>query len=108
MSIGALIGYGFGEVLNRWVELSIEPFYFAAIGAAVFVGVNMKLPLTAVVLALEMTYDYNVIIPTGISVVIVTHIISMKFDLRKLDIRKLHPIKEATSTSGEKVKKGRG
>jgi CIC family chloride channel protein len=65
----------------------IEPFYFAAIGAAVFVGVNMKLPLTAVVLALEITYDYNVIIPTGISVVIVTYLASIKFSLRKFTLR---------------------
>ncbi len=58
MSIGALIGYGFGEGL-RGIGLSVEPFYFAAVGAAVFVGVVMKIPFTAVVLALEMTYDYN-------------------------------------------------
>jgi len=85
MSIGALVGYGFGEVMR--VYFPIEPFYFAAIGAAVFVGVNMRLPLTAVVLALEITYDYNVIIPTGISVVIVTYLASLNFSLRKITLR---------------------
>jgi CIC family chloride channel protein len=87
MSIGALVGYGFGEVMNLYFPFEIEPFYFAAIGAAVFMGVNMKLPLTAVVLALEITYDYNVIIPTGISVVIVSYIVSLKFDIKKLFFR---------------------
>ncbi len=87
MSIGALVGYGFGEVMNLYFPFEIEPFYFAAIGAAVFMGVNMKLPLTAVVLALEMTYDYNVIVPTGISVVLVMFFVSLKFDLHKLHIR---------------------
>ena len=87
MSIGALVGYGFGEVMNLYFPFEIEPFYFAAIGAAVFMGVNMKLPLTAVVLALEMTYDYNVIIPTGISVVVVMYFASLKFDLHKLRLR---------------------
>jgi len=87
MSIGTLVGYGFGEVMNLCFPFEIEPFYFAAIGAAVFMGVNMKLPLTAVVLALEMTYDYNVIIPTGISVVIVTYLAGLKFDLHKLHIK---------------------
>ncbi|MEO1923521.1 MAG: chloride channel protein [Nautiliaceae bacterium] len=87
MSIGALVGYGFGEVLNFYFPFEIEPFYFAAIGAAVFMGVNMKLPLTAVVLALEMTYDYNVVVPTGISVVLVMFFVSLKFDLHKLHIR---------------------
>jgi len=89
MSIGALVGYGFGEVMNLYFPFKIEPFYFAAIGAAVFMGVNMKLPLTAVVLALEMTYDYNVIIPTGISVVLVMYLASLKFNLHKLHLRSI-------------------
>ena len=83
MSIGALVGYGFGEVLVYY-GVDIEPFYFAAIGAAVFMGVNMKLPLTAVVLALEITYDYNVIVPTSIMVVIVSYLVSLNFEIHKL------------------------
>ncbi len=86
MSIGALVGYGFGEVLVKY-GIHIEPFYFAAIGAAVFMGVNMKLPLTAVVLALEITYDYNVIVPTAIIVVIVGYLVSLNFTIHKLQIR---------------------
>jgi len=83
MSIGALVGYGFAEMINHIIHLGIEPFYFAAIGSAVFMGVNMKLPLTAIVLALETTYDYNVIIPTGISVVIISYLASLNFNLKK-------------------------
>jgi CIC family chloride channel protein len=92
MSIGALVGYGFGEIMNAYFPFEIEPFYFAAIGAAVFMGVNMKLPLTAVVLALEMTYDYNVIIPTGISVVIVSYLASLKFELHKLHLKPIFKV----------------
>ena len=87
MSIGALIGYGFGEVSNTLLSWNVEAFYFAAIGAAVFMGVIMKLPLTALVLALETTYDYNVIVPTGLSVVIVSYITSLQFDLHKLTLK---------------------
>jgi len=65
MSIGALIGYGFAEAFSM-VYFELEPFYFAAIGASVFMGVLMKLPLTAVILAMETTFDYNVVIATGI------------------------------------------
>ena len=83
MSIGALVGYGFGEVLIYY-GLNIEPFYFAAIGAAVFMGVNMKLPLTSVVVALEITYDYNVVVPTAIMVVIVSYLVSLNFEIHKL------------------------
>jgi CIC family chloride channel protein len=87
MSIGALIGYGFGEVSQIFLMWNIEPFYFAAIGSAVFMGVLMKLPLTAIVLALETTYDYNVLVPTGLSVVIVTYLTTLQFDLHKLNLK---------------------
>ena len=93
MSIGAFIGYGFAEIVNLFFFLEVEPFYFAAIGAAVFMGVNMRLPLTAMVLALEITYDYNVIVPTGISVVLVTYLASLKFNLKKLTILRLRKAK---------------
>jgi len=87
MSIGALVGYGFGE----WAKgfgLSVEPFYFAAIGAAVFVGVVMKIPFTAVVLALETTYDYNVVISVGIAVSVVGFMTGAVFDIRKGFLRR--------------------
>ncbi len=82
MSIGALVGFSFGDILSYY-HLTSEPFYFAAIGAAVFMGVLMKLPLTAVVLALETTFDYNVVVATGISVVIVGFITSINFEIRR-------------------------
>ncbi len=82
MSIGALSGYAFAEIMNLF-NFNIEPFYFAAIGAAIFIGVNMKLPFTAVVLAVEITYDYNVVVPVGIGVAFVSHIMSYHFNLNK-------------------------
>ncbi|HHH21175.1 MAG TPA: chloride channel protein [Nitratifractor sp.] len=82
MSIGALIGYAFAELFTH-AYIPVEPDYFAAIGAAVFMGVLMKLPLTAVVLAMETTFDYNVVVATGISVVLVSYFSSLYFDIRK-------------------------
>jgi len=83
MSIGALVGYGFGEILTFYSHFPFEPFFFAAVGAAVFMGVVMKLPLTAVVLALELTFDYNILVATGVSVVFVSYLTSFYFDIRK-------------------------
>ena len=88
MSIGALIGYGFGEMFNHFFSYHLEPFYFAAIGAAIFMGVIMRLPFTAVILALETTYDYNIIVPTGIGVVLVTYLASLQFDVKKFNLRR--------------------
>ncbi|WP_457562372.1 chloride channel protein [Caminibacter pacificus] len=85
MSIGALVGYGYAEMFNAFFSnITIEPFYFAAIGAALFMGVNMKLPLTALVVALEITYDYNVIVPTGILYIIVSFLVTLTFDIHKM------------------------
>ena len=87
MSIGALIGYGFAELTSMYL-FPIEPFYFAAIGAAVFMGVMMKLPLTAVILAMETTFDYNVVVGTAISVILVEYFSSLYFDIKKKYVTK--------------------
>ena len=85
MSIGALGGYGFGEAVQALHLVQIQPYYFAAIGAAVFMGVLMKLPFTAVVLALEITNDYNVVLATGFGVGVIMYITKLKFNLKKLN-----------------------
>ena len=88
MSIGALVGYGYAQMFNSFFSgIEIEPFYFAAIGAALFMGVNMKLPLTALVVSLEITYDYNVIVPTGILYIVVNFLVGINFNLHKLIFR---------------------
>jgi len=87
MSIGALIGYAFGEVLGMF-HFQVEPFYFAAIGASVFMGVIMKLPLTAVILSIETTFDYNVVIATGVSVVLVEYFSNLYFNIKKRYVTK--------------------
>ncbi len=85
MSIGALGGYGFGEAIQMLHMVHIQPYYFAAIGAAIFMGVLMKLPFTAVVLALEITNDYNVVLATGFGVGIIMYITKLKFNLKKFN-----------------------
>jgi len=91
MSIGALIGYGFGELMTYYL-FPVEPFYFAAIGASIFMGVIMKLPLTAVVLSLETTFDYNVVIASGISVVLVEYFSNIYFTIKKNYVNKADKI----------------
>jgi CIC family chloride channel protein len=83
MSIGALIGYGYGEALQFYAGIPVHSYAFAAIGASVFMGVVMRLPLTAVVLALEITYDYNIIVPTAVTVVLTGFLMDRIFHLRK-------------------------
>ena len=100
MSIGALIGYGFAELFT-YLHFPVEPFYFAAIGSAVFMGVLMRLPLTAVILAMETTFDYNVVIATGISVVLVEYLSNIYFDVRQRNATKAYKRREKASNSND-------
>jgi len=97
MSIGALIGYGFAELISMYL-FPIEPFYFAAIGAAVFMGVMMKLPLTAVILAMETTFDYNVVVGTAISVILVEYFTGLYFDIRKKYVTRRYRKRKESNT----------
>ncbi len=89
MSIGALVGYAYAEIIDSYFFAHLEPFYYAAIGAAVFIGVVMRLPLTSVVMALELTYDYNVVVPTALSVSIIIFITSLHLNLHKLKVMEI-------------------
>jgi CIC family chloride channel protein len=89
MSIGALVGYGYAELVIAYGGVDIEPFYFAAVGASVFMGVIMKLPLTAAVLALETTFDYNVVIGAGVSVVLVEYFSQIYFTIQRRNVTRI-------------------
>ena len=103
MSIGALVGYGYAELMIQYVGLTIEPFYFAAVGASVFMGVIMKLPLTAVVLALETTFDYNVVIATGVTVVLVEYFSQFYFTIQRRNVTKIDRKKKSVEPSTEEL-----
>lgn len=94
MSIGALVGYSFAEILN-YFHFTSEGFYFAAIGASVFMGVIMKLPLTALILSLETTFDYNVIVATGIILFFVDRLSGIFFDIQRKYITKEDKIEKS-------------
>ncbi|HFD13957.1 MAG TPA: chloride channel protein [Epsilonproteobacteria bacterium] len=104
MSIGALVGYGYAELMIEYFSFDIEPFYFAAVGASVFMGVIMKLPLTAAVLALETTFDYNVVIGTGVSVVLVEYLSQLYFTIQRRNVTRIDRKKKSVEPSTEEVK----
>jgi len=83
MSIGALIGYAFAQILQIY-GFDIHTYAFAAIGASVFMGVVMRLPLTAIVMSLELTYDYNVIVSTAVTMVLSGYLMDRSFNIKKL------------------------
>jgi len=103
MSIGALVGYGYAELMIEYASFNIEPFYFAAVGASVFMGVIMKLPLTAVVLALETTFDYNVVIGTGVSVVLVEYFSQLYFTIQRRNVTRVDKLQKTVKKEEENI-----
>jgi CIC family chloride channel protein len=106
MSIGALVGYGYAELMVQYANFDIEPFYFAAVGAAVFMGVIMKLPLTAVILALETTFDYNVVIGTGVSVVLVEYFSQLYFTIQRRNVTRIDRKRKSVEIPKEETQEG--
>ena len=68
LALGALAGLLFGQALERFAPITdLQPAVFAVAGmAALFAGV-VRAPITAVLLAVEMTGDYYLILPLAIA-----------------------------------------
>jgi len=62
--LGALLGLGVGSIIQQlFPELNIDPKLFAVVGmASYFTGV-VQAPLTGIVLLIEMTGNYTMILP---------------------------------------------
>ena len=103
MSIGALVGYGYAELMLIYMGFDVEPFYYAAVGASVFMGVIMKLPLTAAVLALETTFDYNVVVATGVSVVLVEYFSQFYFTIQRRNVTKVEKKRKIIEFSKDEI-----
>ncbi|HEX9023023.1 MAG TPA: chloride channel protein, partial [Geobacteraceae bacterium] len=69
--MGAALGGAYGIMLNHAIPaFDISPPAFAIVGMAGVVGGATGAALTAIVMILEMTLDYNVVIPLTITVAI--------------------------------------
>lgn len=68
LALGALAGLLFGQTLVRFAPITdLQPAVFAVAGmAALFAGV-VRAPITAVLLAVEMTGDFYLILPIAIA-----------------------------------------
>ena len=62
--------------------------FFKNFEASIFMGVIMKLPLTAAILSLEMTFDYNVVIDSDIALVLIEYFSNQYFSIKKNYVNK--------------------
>jgi CIC family chloride channel protein len=68
LGLGALIGLGVGEVATYFAPtVNIQPAVYAVVGMAAYFTAIVRAPLTGIVLILEMTGNYEQMLPLLVS-----------------------------------------
>jgi len=67
ITTGFFLGNLFAEFLNAYLNLHLDNVTFALIGMTVVFGTGAKMPLSTLLLVIELTKGYHVIVPTLIS-----------------------------------------
>lgn len=74
LALGTLFGYAFGAIANSmFPELGIDPGMFAIAGMGALFSATVRAPITGILLVIEMTNNYYLILPliiTGLGAVI--------------------------------------
>lgn len=66
--VGALLGWGLGETIQiLFPPLNVDPKLFAVVGMAAYFTAVVHAPLTGIVLIIEMTGNYTLILPLFIA-----------------------------------------
>ena len=85
--IGAVLGALCGSIYQEmFPNLLIEPGAYAVVAMGAFLAASTHAPLTAIFLLLELTSNYQVILPIMLASIIGT-IVSMAFEKESLDTR---------------------
>ncbi len=64
LALGTLFGYAFGLTMKSlFPELEIEPGMFAIAGMGALFAATVRAPITGILLVIEMTNNYNLILP---------------------------------------------
>ena len=63
LALGALLGLGAGQIANRFAPALVpEPAVFAVVGMAAYFTAIVRAPLTGIILIVEMTGDYQLML----------------------------------------------
>ncbi len=77
LALGTLFGYAFGvTVKGIYPELDIDPGMFAIAGMGALFAATVRAPITGILLVIEMTNNYYLILPliaTSLGAVVVAH-----------------------------------
>ncbi len=93
--MGAMVGGIFGQISTQlFPQLSIDPGAYALVGMAALFAGSARAPITAIIIVLEMSNDYQLILPLLMTVIISTLIADLlhpdSIYTRKLLLRGIH------------------
>ncbi len=75
--MGAMLGGSFGHLVNTWFPMMTAPVgAYALVGMAAFFAGAAHAPLTSIILAVELTGNYNLILPIMLATVTSTLVTS--------------------------------
>jgi chloride channel protein, CIC family len=78
LALGTLFGMGFFYVLNAIIpDFSIHPGMFAVAGMGALFSATIRSPLTGIVLVVEMTQNYSLILPLMVSCLTSTTVVQL-------------------------------
>jgi chloride channel protein, CIC family len=78
LALGTLLGLAFFYVLNYFiVDLSVHPGMFAIAGMGALFAACIRSPITGVVLVVEMTQNYSLILPLMITCITSTTVVQL-------------------------------
>jgi len=117
--MGAMLGGSFGHLVNTWFPTMTAPVgAYALVGMAAFFAGAAHAPLTSIILAIELTGNYTLILPIMLATVTSTLVTSsihphsmytMKLAQRGIKVRRSEPGHELdimeTITVGEAMRK---
>lgn len=77
LALGTLLGLVFSYVLKWSVDPSIQPGMFAVAGMGALFSASVRAPLTGVVLVVEMTENYSLILPLMVTCLTATTVVQL-------------------------------
>ncbi|MEA1918193.1 MAG: H(+)/Cl(-) exchange transporter ClcA [Campylobacterota bacterium] len=76
LAIGTLFGLWFGIIVNEiFPQYTISPEVFAVVGMSALFSATVRAPLTGIILVVELTQNYNLILPLIITSLIATVVV---------------------------------
>ena len=78
LALGTLFGLGFGIIINLMIpHYPVDSYIFAIVGMSALFSATVRAPLTGIMLILELTHSYTLVLPLIITSILASIVASM-------------------------------